>query len=1199
MGERDDATTSAGQSQRLRHALASVRARARSIWWLTLLLGPPGAAALLLVGGVLADQALVLPAWLRLVLLAIVVLVPVWLLRRALGQRPATSEEELALLVERRYPDLNNLLINTLQLTRLSPPGGRHLVGALSGEANQAVVRVEPARAVPRRALAVAMTAAILGGLLLGGMALFDRDALGIGLNRVLLPYADNSRTRILDVSPGDCDVLRHEDLVVTARLGGVVPSSAQLVCDFEDGQSLAMSMSPASEALPDRQKATVARLAHGGTYHVVAGDDRSRSFRFRVHRRPAIRRVMHTIQPPPYVRAAPTEQAGGTIQAVAGSTVRLRVHVDQAPRAGAIVLDDGQRIDLAFADAVGTAQILIERRGHYGIELLSEQGFAGEPAEYDIVLLADRPPRVAFTAPRSDGQQEVDMDAVLTVAVRAEDDHAVRMVRLLNVADPAAGREPGGPEDAVLAEWALADADQRRLERTATVAVAELGLREAQPAVLQLLAWDFGPEGRPGISERLTLRLRGPPADPSPGADVAALISLDGLIAMQRTNLDASRALARASQDGDAAPLAARQERIRRDALALSEPAGQADAVRTPVQAHLADLADTLMALAIEQLRDAARGSDPAAALAVAIETEASILRALTIAAATQMTELATASARAIAARLAELIARQTALRDDTAGGAATPEALGRRQRELARRCARLQGAVRAEAEAGAGGNVELSQRYGQVAEAFEQRGVRANMLVAAERLGGGTDAVDLQNQVLTDLAEIQGMLRASMLAEGRAEAERAVDAMAEARERLDRLSEVQRAITEVAEQLRKTADLTDGRATDAEDLAELVEAREQVAEAIEQLVQDMHLLPAMTASNDILEEMSEIYEDVRQAEGSADDPVSEVAVDRDEGLLAMIREMQEKMEERMADMEMWLSDRPDAIKWNQESFDRDELGEIPLGDLPDALEDIVGDLVEQSEQLSEEAEDMASNAAIPDAPMGWDILDGPMPSWAAKGKSGNERPNSNEQVGRSGSGRQGKSSGEMVGDTMKALEGAEVETRRTQDGFQAGQIKEEDPGAMDVKATGGGKMAGTTETEGMTGQAPPRNELAYRHLRGQQARMQRNVETVYTKARMLRLPTGRLDRALLELDTAARRLEADDLRGFARSQQQVVRALRQTAAGLAGRPVVLGPAAADAPDALEAGATAEPVPPEYEQAVARYMRRIAGAGP
>ena len=102
-------------------------------------------------------------------------------------------------------------------------------------------------------------------------------------------------------------------------------------------------------------------------------------------------------------------------------------------------------------------------------------------------------------------------------------------------------------------------------------------------------------------------------------------------------------------------------------------------------------------------------------------------------------------------------------------------------------------------------------------------------------------------------------------------------------------------------------------------------------------------------------------------------------------------------------------------------------------------------------------------------------------------------------------------------------------------------------------------------------------------------------NLKSVYTEARLLRLPTGELDRAMLEADAALRRMSDPDGGALIRAQAQVVRALEQTKAQLQGRPWVSGAATALRSTTGDDGATGEPIPAQYEQAVADYMRRVA----
>ncbi|MFW6291294.1 MAG: hypothetical protein ACOC7V_03125, partial [Spirochaetota bacterium] len=124
---------------------------------------------------------------------------------------------------------------------------------------------------------------------------------------------------------------------------------------------------------------------------------------------------------------------------------------------------------------------------------------------------------------------------------------------------------------------------------------------------------------------------------------------------------------------------------------------------------------------------------------------------------------------------------------------------------------------------------------------------------------------------------------------------------------------------------------------------------------------------------------------------------------------------------------------------------------------ELPDELEDLVGDLLEQEEDLFDEMDDITSKAAGSfDKGAGWDALDGPITSFNAQGVTGNQLPNSSEISGRSGEGRTGKSVGEYVEDKAVGKGGRRTPTRLTAEPFSQGQINDmskDSPGG----ATGG----------------------------------------------------------------------------------------------------------------------------------------------
>ena len=114
-------------------------------------------------------------------------------------------------------------------------------------------------------------------------------------------------------------------------------------------------------------------------------------------------------------------------------------------------------------------------------------------------------------------------------------------------------------------------------------------------------------------------------------------------------------------------------------------------------------------------------------------------------------------------------------------------------------------------------------------------------------------------------------------------------------------------------------------------------------------------------------------------------------------------------------------------------------------MAELPGELEDLIGDLMEEEEDVMDEAEDISSSAVdSADKGAGWDATDGPISDQGAKGVTGNRLPSASEIAGRSGEGRQGKSSGEFVGDEAVGKGGRNTPSRLTPDPIMKGQIKD-----------------------------------------------------------------------------------------------------------------------------------------------------------
>jgi hypothetical protein len=334
---------------------------------------------------------------------------------------------------------------------------------------------------------------------------------------------------------------------------------------------------------------------------------------------------------------------------------------------------------------------------------------------------------------------------------------------------------------------------------------------------------------------------------------------------------------------------------------------------------------------------------------------------------------------------------------------------------------------------------------------------------------------------------------------------------------------------------------------------------------------------------------DVNKIFEEVEKAAQRAKAEKAEVALeDLGAGLATKMKE----------DLEMWLADSPDNLKWVlEEPLDKKPM-KIPEMPLPKALEDLVGDLLQKADEFDEEADDVTSAWGDNLDQAGWGVSDGPISTFSAKGKTGNDLPNNQEVTGRSGDGRRGKSSGQMVGDTSKALQGRKTPARVGAERYEPGQLKQEgqdDPNG----ATGGGKKSGSGK-RGLQGGTPPDLVKDMQRLSEKQASVREKAEQVARKLETAGVNSRRLTGSIelmksvekdlrdLKYDDAARkrRTALTNLRGA------VLEIDRTTAAQLS--------RARDLPPQLRTEllqAADEGYPPGYETLLKSYFKALSAA--
>jgi len=382
-----------------------------------------------------------------------------------------------------------------------------------------------------------------------------------------------------------------------------------------------------------------------------------------------------------------------------------------------------------------------------------------------------------------------------------------------------------------------------------------------------------------------------------------------------------------------------------------------------------------------------------------------------------------------------------------------------------------------------------------------------------------------------------------------------------------------------------KQPEDLTQG---DEAVLGELSSEEGKWAKFLEEQLTDFSKLPQQDfADASLSQEVNSVFQEVQEAAAALTQKNIELAVPQEQSGL-------ENAKQLVNNLELWLPDTPDNIKWSME--EPPSPTDIAVPELPKELEDIVGDLIDKEENMTPDVQDVTSSWLDSlDKGAGWSAGDGPISDMSAKGVTGNLLPNQNEVGGRSGEGRNGRSHGQMVADTAEGKGGQETPTRLDPEPFEQGSVKDtakNDPGG----ATGGGKLSGFG-AEGLRGPAPPSSNEKMPRLADQQAKIRQQAEALALQLRRYQLSGGELEtsvNAMSRLEQAARK---DDGLGVRRAFSQAVSSLDAAKDTLQSQIAVRREQDHLPPwvrEQMRVGVQ-DGVPKGYEEMVAEYYRALA----
>jgi hypothetical protein len=407
--------------------------------------------------------------------------------------------------------------------------------------------------------------------------------------------------------------------------------------------------------------------------------------------------------------------------------------------------------------------------------------------------------------------------------------------------------------------------------------------------------------------------------------------------------------------------------------------------------------------------------------------------------------------------------------------------------------------------------------------------------------------------------------------------------------KDKLKEFLDQQKKVIEATENLAKmpAEDFTDKQ---EKQLQSLAKAEDDWSRFMADKHSDLSKLPEQDFSNpSLLEEMIEVQTELKMAKDALTKKAADIAVPLEQLGAEMAKEI-------TSNIEKWLPDTPDRERWSQEEPLTDAMKEAPMAELPRELEDLVGKLMEEEEDLMDELEDASSSWADSiDKGAGWDAADGPISNMSAKGVTGNRLPNSNEIGGRSGEGRQGKSSGEFVGDSATGKGGRKTPSRLTPEPHMKGQVKDssKDPTGG---ATGGGKESGQGG-QGLHGPVPDRPERQLERLAGKQAELRNKAETVDLRFQVLRYHHADLKKTIEMMKGVENDLRSGRYQNALRRREVLVEGMGQVRTCLKGEFAIRSDTTPNLPSDIQKevlGSMQEASPAGWEQLNRQYFDRL-----
>jgi hypothetical protein len=409
--------------------------------------------------------------------------------------RVTITDDDLAIFVERRFPDLDDRLISAIQLSR---EPATELVTALVNDADQAASRIDFHRVILWRPVGrIALGALLVGAFLAAGAWFFPVYA-KTWLQRIAggsAKWPQRTHLTVVDFKDGRRVVARGDDLAIAVEYAGREPSKVILEYKFQTGEKGRERMSPLAGK---RFQFTFTRVIGSFECVIEGGDDVTAVHYVDTVTPPSIDTMRFYHEYPPYLRKTNTPldrpETSGNVTVPLGTKVRFEALTNEDLRSASMARGKEQATDLTLENPrlFGCSFTVSDVASEVTLHLTAANGLVNrDPIRYTIKGIEDRPPDIVVRDPL--GDEFVTDLCERPLEIEVGDDHGIARIALevrVISQQPEKSREWAHRE--FTRKQNSRDYGETMIKSDHTLDIAEMGLATGDHVELRFRAEDY-----------------------------------------------------------------------------------------------------------------------------------------------------------------------------------------------------------------------------------------------------------------------------------------------------------------------------------------------------------------------------------------------------------------------------------------------------------------------------------------------------------------------------------------------------------------------------------------------------------------------------------------------------------------------------------------------------------------------------------